>query len=183
MTSVTAVCFVIGALLALQFTTQRKTGSASRYARADVLAQELAARQSQVDRQETEIKDLRARLDEYRKAATTRDEVLALLNKQLIHDQVAMGLTEVHGPGIVMSLDDSTLARSGEENMGQFLVHDSDLWPLVNELRAAGAEAISINGQRVIGSTAIRCVGPVLKVNDVPVASPFAIKAIGDPAA
>jgi uncharacterized protein YlxW (UPF0749 family) len=180
---ITMVCFVIGALLALQFTTQRKTGAVSRYGRADVLTQELVARQNVLDKQREEISDLRAKLDEYRKASTQSEEVLTLLNKQLTHDQVALGLVKVRGPGVVMTLDDSTLAGTTGENKEPFLVHDYDLWPVVNELRAAGAEVISINGQRVIGTTAIRCVGPVLKVNDVPVAAPFEVKAIGDAAA
>ena len=60
------------------------------------------------------------------------------------------------------------------------LIHDTDLRALVNELNAAGAEAISINGQRIISSTAIRCVGPVIQVNGIKVAAPFSIKAIGN---
>lgn len=181
--SVTLVCFVIGALLALQFTTQRKTGEVSRYGRADVLAGLLAAYQGRMDKQETEIKELRAQLNEYREASTKREKMLALLNEQLTQDQIALGLVEVKGPGIVMHLDDSELARKPGEDKERFLVHDYDLWPVVNELRSADAEAISINGQRVVGTTAIRCVGLVLKINDAPVASPFVIKAIGDPAA
>ena len=49
----------------------------------------------------------------------------------------------------------------------------------VNELRAAGAEAISINGQRIVANTAIRCVGPVTLINTSKVSPPFIIAAIG----
>lgn len=178
----TAVCFVIGGLLAVQFTTQRKAGLLpTRYGRADMLAQILAASQGQTEKQEEEIKQLRAQLNELRQASTQREELFALLNKQVTQDQIAMGLTEVRGPGIIMTIDDSELASQVGENKEPFLLHDYDLWPVVNELHAAGAEAISINGQRLVGATAIRCAGPVLKINDAPVASPFIIKAIGDP--
>ena len=51
---------------------------------------------------------------------------------------------------------------------------------VVNELKSAGAEAISINGQRVVYSTAVRCVGPVAQINDSKKSSPFVITAIGD---
>lgn len=183
---VTGVCFVIGALLALQFTTQRKTGASSGYGRADVLLQELKARQDQTDKQAEEIKGLRAQLDDFRRASTRsqRDrDVLALLNKQVTLDQMALGLVEVKGPGIVMTLDDSSIAKEPGENKEPFLVHDYDLWPVVNELRSANAEAISINDQRVVGTTAIRCVGLVVKINDIPVGAPYVIRAIGDPAA
>ena len=52
---------------------------------------------------------------------------------------------------------------------------------MVNELRAAGAEAISLNGQRLIGSSEIRCVGPTVLVNERRLAAPFVISAIGNP--
>ncbi|UCH34779.1 MAG: DUF881 domain-containing protein [Armatimonadota bacterium] len=178
---VTAVCFVIGGLLALQFTTQRKAGLPPRGGRSDALAEMLAYSQNQIDKQEEEIKQLRAQLNEYLEASTQREELFGLLKNQLTDYQIALGLVEVRGPGIVMSLDDSELAAQAKENREPFLVHDYDLWPVVNELRAAGAEAISVNRQRVVGNTAIRCAGAVLKINDVPVASPFVIKAIGDP--
>ena len=51
---------------------------------------------------------------------------------------------------------------------------------IVNELRAAGAEAISVNGERILSTTAIRCVGPTIQINGTKVASPFHIKAIGN---
>jgi len=177
----TAVCFVIGGLLALQFTTQRKAGIPPRYGRADLLAQILAASQSQTEKQEEEIKQLRAQLTDMRETSTNSRGVLESLNKQVNEDQITLGLVEVKGPGVVMTLNDSELATQVGENRDPFLVHDYDLWPIVNELRAAGAEAISVNGQRIVGATAIRCAGAVLKINDAPVASPFTIKAIGDP--
>lgn len=177
----TAVCFVIGGLLALQFTTQRNAGLPPRGGRADVMAQMLVASQSEAEKQKEEIKELRAQLNELRQASTQREEVYALLNKQVMKDQVALGLVEVKGPGVVITIADSKLASEPGENKEPFLLHDYDLWPLVNELRAAGAEAISVNGQRIVGTTAIRCSGPVLKINDAPVTSPFTIKAIGDP--
>ncbi len=63
----------------------------------------------------------------------------------------------------------------------RLIVHDYDLQLVVNELTASGAEAIAINGQRVISRTAIRCVGPTIMVNNVPIVPPFEILAVGDP--
>ena len=73
-----------------------------------------------------------------------------------------MGLMELEGPGIIMRLDDSTLrsATSDPEEIESLLLHDYDLQRVVNELRVASAEAISLNGQRIVERTAIRCVGP-----------------------
>ena len=91
-------------------------------------------------------------------------------------------LTRVTGPGIVITLDDTTIKNSTqpEVNPNVYIIHDIDLLMLVNELRGAGAEAIAINDQRVTGATAIRCVGPVIHINDHPVSSPFIVQAIGN---
>ena len=62
-----------------------------------------------------------------------------------------------------------------------YVIHDDDILKVVNELRAAGAEAVSINGQRLIGSSEIRCAGPTLSVNNVRSSAPFEIRAIGEP--
>jgi uncharacterized protein YlxW (UPF0749 family) len=61
------------------------------------------------------------------------------------------------------------------------LIHDEDIDRVINETRASGSEAISVNGQRVVALTAIRCAGPVVLVNGVPTTPPVVIKAIGDP--
>ena len=76
------------------------------------------------------------------------------------------------GEGIIVTLADGQKSDS--------LVHDSDVLTVVNELKAAGAEAICINNQRIISTSAIRCVGPVIQVNYQKVAAPFEIKAIGN---
>ena len=61
------------------------------------------------------------------------------------------------------------------------IIHDSDIAAVVNELKASGAEAISVNDQRIAAVSPIRCVGPTIMVNFTPQAPPFVIKAIGNP--
>jgi uncharacterized protein YlxW (UPF0749 family) len=63
-----------------------------------------------------------------------------------------------------------------------FTIHDIDIQRVINELRASGAEAFSVNDQRVVATTAIRCVGAAIQVNGVPLTPPYVIRAIGDPA-
>jgi uncharacterized protein YlxW (UPF0749 family) len=105
------------------------------------------------------------------------------LNEELQKTKLLAGLTEVRGPGIVMVLQDS---KKGPPSNRQFekpnyIIHDYTLQQAINELNASGAEAISINGQRIISRTPVRCVGPTAIVNDVRTASPFEIRAIGNP--
>ena len=61
-----------------------------------------------------------------------------------------------------------------------YILHDSDILLVVNELKDAGAEAISINGERLTALSEIRCVGSVVSVNNVRISTPFIINAIGD---
>ena len=60
-------------------------------------------------------------------------------------------------------------------------MHAEDILSILNELNVAGAEAIAINGQRIVSTSAVRCAGSVVNVNDVKIAAPFVITAIGDP--
>lgn len=91
-------------------------------------------------------------------------------------------LLAVDGQGIVVTIDDSKKASRASDDPNLYLVHDEDLLKVVNELRAAGAEAISINGQRLTALSEIRCAGPTLSVNNTRSAPPYEIKAVGDAA-
>jgi uncharacterized protein YlxW (UPF0749 family) len=88
-----------------------------------------------------------------------------------VHDQT---LAPMSGPGISVTVDDSH-AEQGT------VVHDQDLLVLVNELRAADAEGIAINGIRLTATTATRCTGPTVRVGGTAVGPPFRIEAVGDP--
>ena len=100
----------------------------------------------------------------------------------LTEAQLLAGLTPVQGPGIIVTLNDSQkLAPHIPAGFAPpNLIHDTDIAAVVNELKAAGAEAISVNGQRLVATSAIRCVGPTIFINYTPQAPPFVIKAIGD---
>ena len=89
------------------------------------------------------------------------------------------GLTDVKGDGVIITLNDAE-----EKNPIQVdwsLLHDSDIYEVVNELKKGGAQAISINNERVISTTEIVCAGPTIRVNRNRYAVPYEIKAIGDP--
>ena len=89
-------------------------------------------------------------------------------------------LTALEGEGVKIILHDSDKKISATENPNTYIIHDDDLLRVINELRAAGAEAISINGQRLTALSEIRCAGPTLSVNNVRSSAPFEVCAIGD---
>lgn len=101
------------------------------------------------------------------------------MTEQLNAASVLAGLVDLKGEGVLVTIHDST-STSPDLTAEAGLVHDTDLVAIVTELKAAGAEAISINGQRIIATTPIRCVGPTIQINSVKVAAPFYIKAIGN---
>jgi hypothetical protein len=115
-------------------------------------------------RWEEEIRQLRQRINELENAFASGTKQAQVLSQSLQEAKMLAGLLEVEGPGIELTLQDSKKRPSGDspELLPElYTIHDYDLLRVVNELRQAGAEAISINGQRIVASTAIRCTGPV----------------------
>jgi uncharacterized protein YlxW (UPF0749 family) len=92
------------------------------------------------------------------------------------------GLTPVTGPAVTVTLDDAPGSISAEGVDGDLLVvHQQDIQAVVNALWSGGAEAMTIQGQRVIATTGIKCVGNTVVLHGVPYAPPYVISAIGDP--
>lgn len=92
---------------------------------------------------------------------------------------LAAARTAVHGQGLVVTLNDSLALRPRGVNLDLYLVHDDDVLRVVNRLNMGGAEAISINGQRLTSISQIRCAGPTISINHVRTAVPIVISAIG----
>jgi len=98
------------------------------------------------------------------------------------HDyyKLISGNTAVHGEGVVVYVDDGTRDLIEGEDPNAVLVHDIDILTIINELNRSGAEALSVNGQRITNETAIACSGYTIRINDQFFARPFEIHAIGD---
>ena len=78
-------------------------------------------------------------------------------------------------------MNDSTYNKQENVDQNAYLVHAEDILSVINELNVGGAEAIEINGQRIVSTSSVRCAGSVVNVNGVKIAAPFVITAIGDP--
>lgn len=89
------------------------------------------------------------------------------------------GFTDVRGPGIMLRVSDSVIEDESIDIMDK-IVHDVDITVLLNDLKSAGAEAIDVNGKRIINISEVVCAGPVLQINGEAVPAPFVIRAIGD---
>ena len=113
--------------------------------------------------------------------ATKNNSELEQAKNEIENGNKIIGLAEVTGTGVVITLADSDMDSSTVLNSSELLIHDIDILKVVNELKNAGAEAISINGQRVILTTPIVCGGNIITINGERIGSPFEIKAIGSP--
>ncbi len=130
---------------------------------------------------ETQVAELRARLAEYEKAAAENRTATAGVNRQLQDLRALVGLTALEGPGLVVTLIDSTRPARPGEDPNKTILHYTDIAGVVSELWAAGAEAIAVNGERVMTSTGINCVGTTILCNTKRMAPPYVITAVGDP--
>ena len=136
-----------------------------------------------VREQSKEIDQLRKNTTKYENALGDGSKQLKLLNEDLQKAKILAGLTEVHGPGVSVTLQDSkrrTNSPRSSLDPSNGLVHDFDVQSVLNELGQSGAEAISINAQRIIGRTSLRCVGPTILINNIPLVPPYVINALGD---
>ena len=121
-------------------------------------------------------------LEEERKNATNNNTELSAIETEIKETNTLLGLTEVTGKGIIVTIQDSTISANNYfGDASNLVVHDGYLIHIVNELFNAGAEAISINDQRIVSTTEIECDGNVIKINGVKQGSPYEIKAIGYP--
>jgi len=130
---------------------------------------------------EQQVTDLRAQLQRYERAASEGQTQLAGIREQLQALQVLAGLTAVTGPGVAIRLDDSRRPLEPGQNPNEVILHNYDVVAVVNDLWTAGAEAIAINGQRIIATTPIRSVATTMMVNAKRITPPITIQAIGDP--
>ncbi|WP_243387003.1 DUF881 domain-containing protein [Bacillus kexueae] len=91
-----------------------------------------------------------------------------------------VGEVGIKGKGVEVKLEDASYIPDGE-NVNQYIVHESHLFKVINELKISGASAIAINGQRITSHSYIYCNGPVVTVDGNQFPAPFTISAIGDP--
>lgn len=178
------MCFALTAGICIQVKTVKNTNStSSKNYEENNLRAEVLKYKEKYDNLIKETEKVDAQLQEQIESATKNNSELEEAKNQINDGNKMIGLTEVTGPGIIITLADSDIDSTSVFNSSDLLIHDIDLLKVVNELKNAGAEAISINNQRVILTTPIICGGNIININGEKIGSPFEIKAIGSPEA
>lgn len=135
--------------------------------------------QEQQDALKAQILELRAQIQGTEQADQGSAAQVSELNDALQQARIAAGLIPLTGAGIVLQLEDSQEPPAPDGNATDYLVGARDLRAIVEELWAAGAEAIAVNGERMTPSSAVIDVGPSVLVNAAYLAGPYQVTAIG----
>ena len=165
------ICFIIVYVMMIQFKTVRQTDiSGIEYMRETELRDALANWKTKYEEVNLQIEDVNKKIQEYEEKRESDEETQKLLADDLLNANMILGKTDVEGQGIILTIQDN-----GEQS-----VTYSNILEIVNELNMAGAEAISINDERIISMTEFTSVGNFILINNRRTASPYTIKAIGD---
>jgi uncharacterized protein YlxW (UPF0749 family) len=168
--AIAMVCIVLGVMLAMQFRTTQDIRSSIPFQRIEDISQRLSQTEKERD-------DLLKQVRELNQASESETA-----SKENLNVRMGAGVVALNGPGVIVTIDDSKRPTKPGENANLYLIHDDDILKVINEMWAAGSEAISINEQRLVARSEIRCAGPTLSVNNTRYSPPYEIRAIGDPA-
>lgn len=153
------------------------------YQQYEKMSREVNELHSEIRGLNREYSDLSKKLGKYEGSGQGNKSVLDTLNNELKDTKLFYGYSTVYGPGIKITINDRHQNIYDNPDVMFDITHNWDLLYLVNDLKNAGAEAISINGKRIVGNTSITCEGLVIMVNGEYIVPPFEISAIGDPEA
>lgn len=176
------VCLLLGFAITIQLRSVKKNNGAGSISglRAGEIQSMYRKEKEKNEALYLELETVQSRLDQYMSSVEDTNTTTKLMKEQLDNAEVLAGLKEVEGPGVVVKMNDGTQTPLPGEPESLYWLHDSDILLVINELKDAGAEAISINGERLTSISEVRCVGSVLSINNVRIGAPFIINAIGD---
>ena len=175
------ICFLLAFMVTAQMRTIKVSATdISRLKKENELRDEVLRMQEKYDKISKELNSAEKYLAKIRENSSKDDSTSSEMEKQITLNNNLLGMTNLEGQGVEITVRDASISNIGVfEDISDYIIHDADLRAIVNDLKNAGAEAISINGQRIVNTTAITCIGNVIKVNDEKITSPFTIKAIG----
>ncbi len=170
------VCITLICVMFMQFKTVEETDITDiENMRETELRTALAEWKTKYDAIASELVDTEQKIAEYNDKMGKNDEASELINKELEQSDTILGKTDVYGEGVVVTLRDTN----------EKLIHATDLVELINELRYAGAEAISVNDIRIVQNTSLVDIlvdidEQYINIDGRRIASPYVVKAIGN---
>lgn len=178
--SLTVISITLGIMMAVQYKNTQRINSDSGWNVTNKDVQQANVKLAEIQKSNKELEN---QLNEMNKKLVGLEQQAAKydtsdISKQLSEARILAGTSPIKGPGIVLTIDDS----KKDSKASNPITHDTDVLKIVNELFLSGAEAVSVNGERISSATGILCVGPTVRVNDRLMTPPYKIEAIGHPA-
>jgi uncharacterized protein YlxW (UPF0749 family) len=126
-----------------------------------------------------QVQDLRKRVQDLTDASVGRQQGATQRRADLDAALLGAGLVALRGPGVKVTLDDSQLKDAPSGDVNDLVIHSQDVQAVVNALWRSGAEAVAINGQRLVATSAVLCVGNTLLLNGTVYSPPYVVNAVG----
>ena len=146
------------------------------------LRDELLSIQGKYESLYKELEEKEKVLEETRQSASNSNESDSKHEEEIKNNQKLLGLTDIEGKGLIITLDENSDVNTEEIlDINSYLVHEEDLLYIINELFNCGADAVSINDERIVSTTSILCDGNIIRINGKMIGVPVTIKAIGYP--
>ncbi len=175
------MCMALTLGICIQIRTVKNSNSTvSQNYEENNLRAEVLKYKERYDNKYRQLEEAEAQLEKIRENVAENDAGLEEAENKIKKANKINGLSEVTGAGVIIKLEDGK-KNPMVLNPSDLIVHDLDVLSVINELKNAGAEAISINDQRIVSTTAISCGGNIIDINGERVGAPFTIKAIGLP--
>jgi len=177
------VFLVLGFMISFSYQNTKKDDgqeiSESQFERDLDLRNELIEQEEKNNELYKELKGAQRKLVQLEKDLSNEAETYYNLAEDAEKYRIYLGKVAVKGEGIQITLEDGEY-NPKEDNVSNYLVHEHHVFKVINELYISGAQAISINGQRLSHNSYILCNGPVIEVDGYQHPAPFVITAIGD---
>lgn len=168
-----------GLLVTMQWRTQQERSELTVRYNAPLL-DAASSLQNEQNSLKAQLAELRNQLDEIQKSAATQSTTSKDLQDRIEALRAAAGLTDVVGDGIVVTLDDARgTSPSQASNVEKSIAHNTDLTDIINAAWRGGATTVAVNGERIVGTTSVYCVGSTIMVNGTLMSPPFSVVVIG----
>lgn len=171
--ALTGVCIILGIMISWQYKslTSNKTAAMYENKKADELRDDLIAMSSNNENLRKKLNEIQEKQRKYEDIKGGSDSVVKSLQNDLREAKIIAGLTSVKGKGVIIKIS----------NMSNSNIKDNHLLELLNELRAAGAQAFCVNEERIVATSEVRSAGGYIVINGRQMKPPFILKAISDP--
>jgi len=172
-----AICIQINTVIEMTKTMGGTLGS------NNALREEFMRAQIKYQNQTRTLERLQKDLEKIRGESASSNTKDKEIEKQIKENNKMLGLTDVKGDGVIIIIGDNRDIENLEtnQNVSDLVVHEQDILYIINELFNSGADAVSVNGHRVVSNTAIVCDGNIIRINGQRTGTPITIKAIGYP--